>query len=70
MGRPPKNPMAGIKATVTTDSIQPVQPKRRKKEAPKVDLEKCGACAKTIEKFVVADGQRFCSDECVKDYLS
>lgn len=62
--------MAGTNATTTTESLTPEQPKRRKKQAPKVDLEKCGACVKILKAFVVADGQRFCSDQCVKDYLA
>ena len=65
--------MAGINATVTTDSLindeTPVVNKKKKAEE-KVNLDVCHFCQKKLTAFVVADGKKFCSDDHVKQYLS
>lgn len=65
--------MAGIKATVTTETgleKTPAPVKKRKKTVAKPNLDKCGCCEKKLEAFVAADGLRFCNDDCVKEFLA
>ncbi len=60
------------KATVSTKNFmkEPEAPVKKKKSAKKEDLSKCGCCSKKLEAFVAADGLRFCSDNCVTEYLA
>lgn len=64
-----------IKATMTTKGgddmpLAEVAPKKRKRAVKKFDLSKCGCCGKKLEAFVACEGQHFCSDACVQEYLS
>jgi len=66
--------MPGIKATVTTDTLvtkpELKKTRRRKRDPKKADLDNCRCCSKGLKAFVAADGARFCSDDCVKEYLA
>lgn len=62
-----------IKATVTTETIQPEEPKkvaRKKEDDEVVDTTKCACCQKKVDSFVAANGRKFCDDTCLNEYYA
>jgi len=60
-----------MRATTTTKTIdqEPIEEKKIIIEKPKDDMS-CGDCGKKIVNFVVANGVRFCNDDCLNHYIS
>lgn len=79
-GRPKKDmsPLNIGKAALTTENAEPKEDlekvqelveKVEEKKEKKDFLNYCGYCNKKLDAWVAANGIRFCSDNCVKEFF-